>query len=83
LTNTQFKSARHTAELLLVPGERRGYERSWGRHLLKTGILQYFNPTGLCQEEAEKFVTRPTVSGGEVQQGEDDVDGYNVVFVFD
>lgn len=55
-------------------------DRCWKRHLQKIGIVQYFTPTGLCHEEADKIVTSPKGSGAGTEAVEDDVEGYNIIF---
>ena len=49
----------------------------WKRHLQKIGIVQYFTPSGLCHEEADKVVLSRSV---ELEDKEDDdVEGYNEI----
>jgi hypothetical protein len=52
--------------------------RCWRRHLQKIAIVQYFTPTGLCHEEADKVVSSRLV--GLEEDGEDnDAEGYNEI----
>lgn len=49
----------------------------WRRHLQKIGIVQYFTPSGLCHEEADKFVSSRLIGLGDEE--DDDVEGYNEI----
>lgn len=51
--------------------------RCWRRHLHKIGIVQYFTPSGLCHEEADKIVSLRLV--GLEEEEDDDVEGYNEI----
>lgn len=51
--------------------------RCWRRHLQKIGIVQYFTPSGLCHEEADKVVSSRLV--GSEEEADDDVEGYNEI----
>ena len=51
--------------------------RCWRRHLQKIGIIQYFTPSGLCHEEADKVVLSRLV--GLEDEEDDDVEGYNEI----
>lgn len=55
--------------------------RCWKRRLSKIHIAQYFTPTGLCHEEADKAVM--SSQGPEEGTGveDDDVEGYNAALV--
>lgn len=52
--------------------------RCWKRHLRKIAIVQYFTPTGLCHEEADKVVSS-RLAGLEEDEEDDDVEGYNEI----
>ena len=52
--------------------------RCWIRHLQKIGIVQYFTPSGLCHEEADKAAWSRSV-GSEEEEDDDDVEGYNEI----
>lgn len=51
--------------------------RCWRKHLRKIGIVQYFTPSGLCHEEADKAVSS-RLAGWEEEE-DDDVEGYNEI----
>jgi hypothetical protein len=53
--------------------------KCWGRHLQKIGIVQYFTPTGMCHEEADKIALRTETSEMIGEDDEEDVEGYNLV----
>jgi hypothetical protein len=53
--------------------------KCWRRHLRKIGIVQYFTPTGLCHQEADRIVTGSVTLEEKDEEDEDDVEGYNVV----
>jgi hypothetical protein len=53
--------------------------RCWRRHLQKIGIVQYFTPTGLCHEEADKVVSSRLVGLEGDEEDDDDVEGYNEI----
>lgn len=53
-------------------------EKCWGRYLQKIGIVQYFTPTGLCHEEADKAAQEQSESKSMTEEADDDdVEGYN------
>ncbi|XPS72274.1 hypothetical protein M3J09_004441 [Ascochyta lentis] len=51
--------------------------RCWRRRLQKISIIQYFTPSGLCHEEADKVVSSRLV--GLEDEEDDDVEGYNEI----
>ncbi|KAF2470773.1 uncharacterized protein BDR25DRAFT_303762 [Lindgomyces ingoldianus] len=56
--------------------------KCWRRHLEKIAVVQYFNPAGLCHEEADKVVGGILTSrsgSSAINDDEDDVEGYNIV----
>jgi hypothetical protein len=53
--------------------------KCWRRHLRKIGIVQYFTPTGLCHEEADKVVTGSVAVQERNEEDDDDFEGYNVI----
>ncbi|KAH8627348.1 hypothetical protein IG631_17116 [Alternaria alternata] len=53
--------------------------RCWRRRLRKIRIAQYFTPTGLCHEEANKLVIRSAGSEEGSEGSDDDVEGYNTI----
>ena len=53
--------------------------KCWNGHLQKVRIVQYFTPTGLCHEEADKVVTKLEGAEERINGGEDDAEGYNVI----
>ncbi|ORY13631.1 hypothetical protein BCR34DRAFT_599797 [Clohesyomyces aquaticus] len=56
--------------------------KCWSRHLEKIGIVQHFNPAGLCHEEADKAVRgtmTPQAGSSTGEADNDDVEGYNIL----
>jgi hypothetical protein len=58
--------------------------KCWSRHLEKIEIIQYFTPTGMCHEEADKVAALAKdsqVSHAELYPDEDeeDVESYNTI----
>lgn len=51
--------------------------RCWRRHLQKISIIQYFTPSGLCHEEADKVVSSRLA--GLEDADDDDAEGYNEI----
>jgi hypothetical protein len=54
-------------------------EKCWRHHLQRIGIVQYFTPTGMCHEEADKIVLQTTSSESIENDDDEDVEGYNII----
>ena len=54
-------------------------EKCWRRHLQRIGIVQYFTPTGMCHEEADKTVLQTRGSESMENDDDEDVEGYNII----
>lgn len=63
-----------------VPRKGSACARCWSQHLQKIEIVQYFTPSGLCHEEADKVVAKSEEAEAGIEGGDDDVEGYDMVF---
>ncbi|PSN61214.1 hypothetical protein BS50DRAFT_156352 [Corynespora cassiicola Philippines] len=54
-------------------------DKCWKGHLQKIDIVQYFTPTGMCHEEADKVATKSQPADNEGDDDDDDIEGYGTL----
>ena len=72
-----LRSTRLTCSMVRRKGT--ACQRCWQHHLLRIGIVQYFNPMGMCHEEVDRAVPQRRSSEASDEDDDVDIEGYNVI----